>query len=395
MEMLPQETAAESPLKQAVAARLAAHRAKKGRVEPAAEAPARTLAARSEAVRQAVMDRYAHSQSYREFLAAEAERAVHEAQAAAEVATRSAEAVARAQMELLQELDEWSTQPRSAAQMDLSEAVQGTVQVIEPAVEQPLPEAVMAAAPANVIEFPRLPGEEAAAAAAQVVAEQIVVSAAQKMEAAELDLKAAALDPKTATLDPKTATPEIEAEEQLQIFEVDAAQRLSAPAAAAERVQWSPLVLDARPSPRAETETAFAMLPQTASLELRLLAGLVDGCLVLMTALAFITVAALQMHHLPKGTLAAGCCVVTVVMLLGLYQTLFFTLSVATPGMLYARIGLCTFSDENPTRSAMWRRSLIMMLSAAPLGLGFLWAWLDEDGLGWHDRITRIYQRSY
>ena len=28
-------------------------------------------------------------------------------------------------------------------------------------------------------------------------------------------------------------------------------------------------------------------------------------------------------------------------------------------------------------------------------GLGFLWSLFDEDRLGWHDRITRTYQRSY
>jgi hypothetical protein len=63
--------------------------------------------------------------------------------------------------------------------------------------------------------------------------------------------------------------------------------------------------------------------------------------------------------------------------------------------MRYARIALCTFSDENPTRSAMRRRTWALLLSACPLGMGFLWACLDDDRLGWHDRISRMYQRSY
>ncbi len=70
-------------------------------------------------------------------------------------------------------------------------------------------------------------------------------------------------------------------------------------------------------------------------------------------------------------------------------------MSEATPGMRYARIALCTFADDNPTRAAMRRRILATVLAACPLGIGFLWAWLDEDGLGWHDRISRMYQRSY
>jgi hypothetical protein len=31
------------------------------------------------------------------------------------------------------------------------------------------------------------------------------------------------------------------------------------------------------------------------------------------------------------------------------------------------------------------------MLSTFPLGLGIVWALLDEDTLCWHDRITRTY----
>jgi hypothetical protein len=63
--------------------------------------------------------------------------------------------------------------------------------------------------------------------------------------------------------------------------------------------------------------------------------------------------------------------------------------------MRLARIGLCTFTDENPTRAAMRRRTLAILLAAAPLGIGLLWAWLDDDRLGWHDRLSRMYQRSY
>ena len=81
--------------------------------------------------------------------------------------------------------------------------------------------------------------------------------------------------------------------------------------------------------------------------------------------------------------------------LLLLYQALFCWLADATPGMRCARIALCTFDDENPTRRAMRRRTLATLLSACPLGFGFLWAALDEHRLTWHDRISRMYLRSY
>ena len=77
------------------------------------------------------------------------------------------------------------------------------------------------------------------------------------------------------------------------------------------------------------------------------------------------------------------------------YHLLFFSLSGQTAGMRYARIGLCTFTDENPSRAAMRKRVLAMLVAATPLGLGLLWVWMDDDRLGWHDRMSRMYQRAY
>src|ERR1035441_3755749 len=76
---------------------------------------ATTRAARIAAV---VAERYAHTQSYRAFLAAEAERAVQQARAAAEVATLNAQAVAAAQQSLLDSLDQAGFE-QNAAEPDL------------------------------------------------------------------------------------------------------------------------------------------------------------------------------------------------------------------------------------------------------------------------------------
>ena len=63
--------------------------------------------------------------------------------------------------------------------------------------------------------------------------------------------------------------------------------------------------------------------------------------------------------------------------------------------MRYARIALCTFGDGNPTRSAMRRRIVSTVMAACPLGLGLAWVLLDSEKLGWHDRMSRMYQRAY
>ena len=78
-----------------------------------------------------------------------------------------------------------------------------------------------------------------------------------------------------------------------------------------------------------------------------------------------------------------------------IYQLLFFSLSDQTPGMQAARIGLCTLSDENPSRPAMRFRVLAQWVAILPFGIGMLWALLDDDRLGWHDRISQMYQRAY
>jgi uncharacterized RDD family membrane protein YckC len=84
-------------------------------------------------VRDAVAARYLQSVSYREFLAAEAQRALEQAQAKAEVAARSARAVAEAQRQLLKEIEQWS-QPETAASADAAELFSELplLQVVEP-----------------------------------------------------------------------------------------------------------------------------------------------------------------------------------------------------------------------------------------------------------------------
>jgi len=127
----------------------------------------------------------------------------------------------------------------------------------------------------------------------------------------------------------------------------------------------------------------------------RFMSGVVDVGLTFAAFLAFVLVFAACSTHLPSGKPALVVAGIVLLSMWLLYQFLFFSLSAATPGMRYAKIALCTFDDENPTRRAMRSRIAALMLSALPLGLGFLWAIFDEDALCWHDRITQTYQRSY
>jgi uncharacterized RDD family membrane protein YckC len=451
-EAIEESKAALAPfaLKQQVAERLAAHRARHSQPAAAPAPTTRPTSAKPRAARiaAAVAERYAHSQSYRAFLAAEAERAIQEAQAAADIAARSAKAITDAQNELLAELDQWELTPppvpaapsTSLSAPGLSSFAEGGGSAFSPATPQTqvssagltvrlyddsvhaIPErgplqsryqqqkpfeeidederlaledeiafrqsptfedrVAPIEIPANLIEFPR----------------QLVASRRARPRIAEGPLREEAEDHHDAT--------------QLRIFEVEPAQISTAPAAETPESiipEWSSILLSALPvSSYVEPDThrlPFSpVLPlQTASLNLRVMAAVVDGCILVAAFLSFAAVFALTLAKLPGApaigslnlqTAAIGTFGVLGILAL-LYQALFFTFSEATPGMRYARIAFCTFGDENPTRAAMRRRVLAAILAACPLGLGFLWAWLDDDGLGWHDRISRIYQRSY
>jgi uncharacterized RDD family membrane protein YckC len=181
---------------------------------------------------------------------------------------------------------------------------------------------------------------------------------------------------------------------QLKIFEVSSETISKSVSVGKPPAGWSPIRLDDElPGPQEPVTSQLSL--KTASLEDRMMAAIFDGALVVAAFALFILVFVACTAHPPTGKPA----MLGAALVLGgfgiLYQYLFFKYAEGTPGMRYAKIALCTFDDENPTRNAMCRRVLFLVLSAAPLGLGFAWAWFDPDRLGWHDRMSRIYQRSY
>lgn len=133
----------------------------------------------------------------------------------------------------------------------------------------------------------------------------------------------------------------------------------------------------------------------TASIGDRAMAALIDMAVVGLAFLLFVLVFAACTAHPPLDRAALVCGAMVLGGLFLFYQWLFMSFGGGTLGMRYAQIAVCTFDDENPTRHTMRRRIGASLLSLLPLGLGFLWALFDEDSLGWHDRMTRSYQRSY
>ena len=247
-------------------------------------------------------------------------------------------------------------------------------------------------------------------------------------------------------------------ESQLRIFEVDPRQISTTPVVADSAFelatqQWTSIWLDADHTTAPVDDSAFQPedsalslreddlqndlfvpqqasvappLPGIASIQRRLMAASIDASLLAAGFLAFAaTSVAVASRFLPAApaqqsasfslsfshaaqfvsqiasqtglqlSAILGASALIFAALFLAYQTLFYSLSDATPGMRLVRIALCTFDDENPTRRARHRRIFAVLLSACPFGLGLLWAALDEDRLSWHDRISSTYQRSY
>jgi len=135
----------------------------------------------------------------------------------------------------------------------------------------------------------------------------------------------------------------------------------------------------------------------SASIVRRALAAFVDG-IVLATALAAFGAIFLRLNSVPELLrpipILAGALAVIAVLLWAAYEFLFIVYTGSTPGLRAARLRLAGF-DGSPVnrRSRRWR-VLASFLSAFSAGLGYLWCVLDQDGLCWHDRITRTHVQS-
>jgi uncharacterized RDD family membrane protein YckC len=475
-------------LREAAAARVAAHRSKRAGAqaqEAAREEALREEHARAERdarrgvanVRDAVRARYEKSQSYRDFLAVEAERAVQQAQAEAEIAARNAKAIADAQMQLLEELkQEESTalearaiaiapfeEERSALEWDMpriglvEEPVAQSRDLFVEAQEPLTPQrtsspgtqlrevstggltvrlyddvgSVNQPLRTSSLGTPVMPARPQSRAGSRIFAEDRALESEELAELEQeiafrrapefvdhiieaLPLPANLIEFPRELVATRKARPrlaegplrdELPPEPQLRIFEVEPEQISTEPVVADEVVNeapvWQGMLLDTPvvrvAAPERETAAATGAM-DIAPVSQRLMAAMVDGCCIGAALVGFATVVSYvsgpELRELSKPLLGVAV-VFTFAIAALLYQLLFFSLNEATPGMRYARVALCTFADTNPTRRQKRRRVLAQMLAVCPLGLGLLWVLLDDDRLGWHDRISRMYQRTY
>ena len=130
---------------------------------------------------------------------------------------------------------------------------------------------------------------------------------------------------------------------------------------------------------------------QSAPLGLRLVASLADAVIILAASalfgFIFWKVTLVRPPQIQLLSLVAGIpCVFWVA-----YQYLLMVYAGSTPGLRMAHLHLTRFDGTSTSRSLRRWRVLASCLSAASLGMGYAWLFLDEDNLCWHDRITHTY----
>lgn len=125
----------------------------------------------------------------------------------------------------------------------------------------------------------------------------------------------------------------------------------------------------------------------------RLLCAVMDFVLVLTASALFSLIVLSVAKFVPQGKSAAAIAVLLPAFFWAAYHYVFLVFGGVTPGMLMTQLELSTFEGCVPLRRTRATRAIALLLSCASLGLGFAWAVLDEDNLGWHDRITRTYLR--
>ena len=269
---------------------------------------------------------------------------------------------------------------------------------------KPRLEAAPAAAPIAELPPPPIVEPYVAATAAEkipvVVVAQVVAEVVAEDEPVAMPIAANLLEYPRELVAARKARPRLaegplrEEKDQLKIFEVAPEAISQTVKIGAAATDWLPIRLDAEPV--TDTAPSAPGIPMKAALlEDRLMAGIFDLALVVAAFALFVLVFVACTAHPPTGKPALIAAALALGGFFVLYQYLFFKFAEGTPGMRYAKIALCTFDDENPTRQAMCRRVFFLLLAAAPLGMGFIWACFDPDRLGWHDRMSRIYQRSY
>ena len=151
------------------------------------------------------------------------------------------------------------------------------------------------------------------------------------------------------------------------------------------------IMMEAPPESEPEIRPGFDVPLQTAGLTRRVLAGGLD-LMVIAAATALFGYVALRMIG-PSPPLRTEYTIIAalIAVMWPVYQYCFLVYCGKTLGLRAARLEVQRFDGSPASRSMRRWRVFASLMSAAAMGLGYLWCFLDQDQLSWHDRITKTH----
>ncbi len=230
----------------------------------------------------------------------------------------------------------------------------------EPQFENPEPEPVRMEAP-KIIRFPR-------SASTEIPEPQLTPEIGAALEMTELESPRIVMDAQEAPL------PQPPPAEQLELLP-----------------NFDDIQLESVHNPLL---TEIEALPRPAALGQRMMAGVIDAVVVGAGVMCFNVAFSQMAEDSPQSRIALLSTAMVGAVLWTLYQYVFLVYGRKTPGMNLGGLELATFEGKPLSARQRQYRALAGALSVVSVGLGYLWALVDEDQLSWHDRITQTLVRS-
>jgi uncharacterized RDD family membrane protein YckC len=140
-----------------------------------------------------------------------------------------------------------------------------------------------------------------------------------------------------------------------------------------------------------ERRPGIDMPLQPAPLEQRVAAMAIDALLVVLAVVTFAVIYYQMTHSRPPIAQSAALTGGLLAVFWAGYQYLLIVYCGTSPGLRAMKLQLLRFDGVPAKRSVRRWRVLCSWLSAASLGMGYLWQFLDEDTLCWHERVTKTY----
>ena len=180
--------------------------------------------------------------------------------------------------------------------------------------------------------------------------------------------------------------------EEMESFEIPPVAR---PSLRGQQLDLLPSFDDIQLEPEeARIDHDAEVIPRPAPMSQRLVSGLVDAVIVFIATGAFALTFAEMAEEVPRSSMALACMLAAGGIFWLLFQYIFLVYRRATPGMDFAGLELCTFDGKATTMFERQSRAAASALSGFSMGLGYFWALVDEDRVGWHDRISRTHVRA-